>query len=104
MKKIFESFLIIIIFYGVYSVFDDALPYVFPALESFWVIIASLLMSVALLVLYSSMVSSDAKKTMNEKIQVLEGDLKEKDQEIKDAFKIKKAVEEEAEKTLGESL
>jgi hypothetical protein len=105
MKKAFEFLLILIIFYGVYSAFNDALPYMFPDLASYWIIVvSSLLFSVGLLFLYSWIISSSAKKMMNEKIHTLEGNLKEKDEEIKNAFKIKKAVEEEAEKTITESL
>lgn len=104
MKKAFEFLLILIIFYGVYSAFNDALPYMFPDLASYWIIVVSLLFSVGLLFLYSWIISSNAKNMMNEKIHALEGNLKEKDEEIKNAFKIKKAVEEEAEKTITESL
>lgn len=110
MKKAFEFFLVLIIFYGVYSAFDDALPYAFPNLESFWIII-SLLVAAALLLLYSQIIISSTKRRITEKmakavsdlehkVQETKAEVEKKDHELHDAFKIKKAVEQEAEKTL----
>ncbi|MCI5051138.1 MAG: hypothetical protein MRY57_02425 [Candidatus Pacebacteria bacterium] len=110
-KRIFELFLTLIIFYGVYSVFDEALPYLFPNIESFWVVIIGLVVSLGLLLLYSFMVSQSTTKKVQEKmnktVSDLEHNLVEKESEVQstkneldNAFKIKKAVEDEAEKTV----
>ena len=111
MKKAFEFFLVLIIFYGVYSAFDDALPYAFPNLESFWIVIISLLVAAALLLLYSQIIINSTKRRITEKmakavsdlehkVQETKAEVEKKDHELHDAFKIKKAVEQEAEKTL----
>lgn len=111
MKKAFEGFMVLIIFYGVYSAFDNALPYLFPELKPFWIIIISLLVAAALLLLYSQVIVSSTKRKVKEKmtkvvsdlenkVQEKEEEVKQKDSELHNAFKIKKAVEEEVEDTL----
>jgi predicted Holliday junction resolvase-like endonuclease len=111
MKKAFEFFLVLIIFYGVYSAFDDALLYVFPELKTFWIVVISLLVAAALLLLYSQIIIGSTKRKIKEKMTKVVSDLeskvhekeeevKQKDSELKDAFKIRKAVEEEVEDTL----
>ena len=111
MKKAFEFFLVLIIFYGVYSVFDDALPYVFPELQLFWIVIISLLVAAALLLLYAQIIASSTKLKVTEKMKKVVDDLEnkvhakdeeieQKDSELHNAFKIKKSVQDEAEETL----
>jgi len=100
MKKTFEFFLVLIIFYGVYSVFDRAAPVVFDEPKTFWVVIVSLVIAVLLLMLYGQIIASSAKKNLKEKVVELEGNLQNKDKELQDAFKLKKAVEAEAQKII----
>ncbi|MFT6829482.1 MAG: cell division protein FtsL [Candidatus Paceibacteria bacterium] len=110
MKKTFEFLLVLIIFYGVYSAFDQIIPMFAPELNQFWLVIVSLLVAAALLLLYSQVIASSIKKKvkekMTEKISDLETQVKEKeeeveqkDSELQDAFKKKKIVEEAAEAT-----
>ena len=112
MKKTFEFLLVLIIFYGVYSAFDDALIYIFPHLESFWIVIISLLAAAGLLLLYAHIVTTATKHKITEKMTKTVSDLEdkihekeqqvqEKDKQLHDAFKIKKAVQDEAEETLA---
>ncbi len=111
MKRAFELLLVLILFYGVYSAFDVGLPYVFPYISDFWIVIVSLLAAFALLVLYSMIIYGNTKKSLaqkmkqtvsdlEEKVHIKEQELKEKDTELHNAFKIKKAIEDEAEETL----
>jgi len=88
----------------VYSAFQKALPYVFPDMKGFWVIIIALVVAAALLLIYSAVIAGDAKRTLkqqlDDKISHLEQDVSKKDQELKDAFKIKKSVVEEGEEAI----
>jgi len=97
MKKAFEFLLMLIIFYGA---FDKAALVVAPNANTVWIVIIALVVAAGFLVLYSHIISSNEKHKLNDKIHELEGNLKTKDQEVKDAFKTKKAVEQEAEKTI----
>lgn len=99
-KKLFEFFLVFIIFYGVYSVFDRA-SYVFSQRPNgFTVVVVSLLFSAGLLFLYSYIISSGAKNKFKATIDNLEEDIHKKDKELKSAFKVKKIVEDEAEESI----
>lgn len=100
MKKAFEFILVLIIFYGVYAAFDKALPYVFPELAAFWIVIIALIVAALFLVLYSYIISSEARAQLNDKIHELEGTIKAKDDEVKNAFKIKQSVNAQAEESI----
>lgn len=111
MKKAFELLLILIIFYGVYSAFEKIFPVFVPEMKMFWVVIIALVVAAALLFLYSGIIASDTTKKVKTKMTKTVSDLEDrvhekeqevekKDTELKNAFKIKKAVETEAEKTL----
>ncbi len=111
MKKVFEGILVLIIFYGVYSAFEKIAPVFIPELKIFWVIIIALIVAAALLLLYSSIIASGTKRKVTAKmtsaieelktrVQEKEKEVAQKDSELKDAFKVKKAVEDEAEKAL----
>lgn len=112
MKKAFEFLLVLIIFYGVYAAFDQIAPQFFPELASFWVVVVSLVVAAALLLLYSQIIAGSVKKKvkgrlsqamhdLEQKVQEKEKEVEKKDSELQDAFKIKKAVEDSAEKTLN---
>jgi hypothetical protein len=97
----------LIIFYGVFSAFADAVPYIFPQLELFWIIIISLLVAAALLFLYSHIILNNITVKMTKTVfdleQIIRGkeeELKKKEAELHNAFKVKKAVEYQAEETL----
>lgn len=100
MKKAFEFSLMLIIFYGVFAAFSDAAVMFAETPNVVWVVISSLVASALLMVLYAQLVRISAKRKLERKIVNLEEDLHNKDTELKNAFKIKKAVEEEAEKTI----
>jgi len=111
MKKTFEFFIVLIIFYGVYSAFDDALLYIFPNLALFTIILISLLVAAGLLLLYSQVIIGSTQHKVTEKMTQVVSDLEQqvrekeeevrkKDIELHDAFKIKKAVENEVKETL----
>ncbi|MFT7327901.1 MAG: low affinity Fe/Cu permease [Crocinitomicaceae bacterium] len=111
MKKAFELVLVFIIFYGVYSAFNKITSGFMPELSKFWVVIISLLVAAGLLLLYSGILVSRTKLKLTEKmtktvvelehkIHEKEVEIEHKDSELKNAFKIKHSVEEEAEKTL----
>jgi len=111
MKKAFEFFLMLIIFYGVYSAFNAIFPMLAPEVQNFWVIIIALLVAAGLLLLYSRVITSEAQRKMQAKITNTIKDLEtkvnekvheieQKDVELNNAFKIKKAVEVEAENTI----
>ena len=111
MKKAFEFFLVLIIFYGVYSAFDQIAPTFFPELKAFWIVIIALLVAAGLLLLYSVVVASSAKQkvkkslietihNLEDRVQEQQQEVEKKDSELKDAFRVKRAVEEEFEETL----
>ncbi len=100
MKKIFEAFLILVIFYGVYSAFSQVAPMLFENPNIFWVIVASLITAALLLFLYAGVISSATKQKLKQTIQHLEQDVQEKDLKLKNAFRFKKEIEEAAEETI----
>lgn len=102
MKKTFEFLIILIIFYGVYSAFENVAEYWLPDTSAVWVIIASLVASALILTLYSQVVRSSIIAMYKKKVEELEHEIEVKDQEVEDAFKIKHDVEVEAEKTIPE--
>lgn len=100
MKKTFEFSLMLIIFYGVFTAFSYAALVFNPEPNTVWIAITSLLASAGLMLLYAQLVRISTQKILENKITNLEGDVRTKDQELKNAFKIKRAVEDEAEKTI----
>ncbi len=110
MKKSFEFFLVLIIFYGVYAAFTKIAAMLFlDDPKEFLVIIISLIAAALLFVLYSSVVSGEAKKKMKNNIDKLESEIKnrdsiilEKDAAIEKAQSFKGDLIAEAEKSLLE--
>lgn len=102
MKKTFEFLIILIIFYGIYSAFKKAALLLSQPIDQLWIVISSLVASALVLTLYSQVVRSSVIKKYKSKIKELEKELEVKDQEVDDAFKIKRDVEVEAEKTIVE--
>ena len=99
-QKVFEFVLMLIIFYGVYSLFDSVAQYLFAAPETVWVVLISLVVAAGMLVLYSYIIKDSAKKQSAVKIKELEEKLHQKDSELQSAFKIKKDTEVAAEQTI----
>jgi predicted membrane protein len=104
MKKAFELFLVFIIFYGVYTAFDNAAPLLFANPQAFWVVIVSLLAATLLLVLYTWIISSTAKRKLKETVSHLKKEIDAKDEEIKIASSFKNAVIKEAEETIDTEI
>lgn len=101
MKRAFEVFLVLIIFYGVYVAFDQAAPVFFDNPEPLWIAITSFLTAIILLVLYSWVVVVSAQRTLKKTVSHLEQEITQKDQEIKSAASFKETVIKEAEETLN---
>ncbi|MCA9351770.1 hypothetical protein KC866_00020 [Patescibacteria group bacterium] len=99
-KKLFELFLTLMIFYGVYSLFDRAAPILVTEPKTLWVVVLSLVVSGLLLLLYATMVSSGARKQLQHRVSELEDELETKEAELQNAFKVKRVVEEEAEASI----
>ncbi len=99
MKKTFEFILIIIIFYGIYSLFGGAASYLFKNPKSIWVIITALIISILLLVLYKYSISSEVKQKMKKDIDTLKIAIKDKEIEVKKAQTFKEDLITEAEST-----
>lgn len=104
MKKIFEIFLVLIIFYGIYSFFDGAADYIFKELETVWVVLVSLAVSALVLFLYRLMIHSEVKMKMNKNINDLKSEIRnkediilEKEEEVKKAKTFKEDLIAEAE-------
>jgi predicted membrane protein len=100
MKKAFELFLVLIIFYGVYTAFDQAAPIFFENTQAIWVAAISLLAAILLLVLYSWIIASTAKRKLKETLSDLEKEITAKDVEIKSATSFKETLIKEAEETI----
>ena len=99
MKKTFEFFLVLIIFYGVYSAFDSAAPVLFENPNGFWVIIVSLVVAALILVLYSFIISSEVQLKMKKNIDELKSEIKQKEQEVKKAKSFKEDLIAKAEQS-----
>lgn len=99
MKKTFEFFLVLIIFYGVYSAFNLAAPVLFQNPNEFWLIIISLVVAALILVLYSFIIRSEIKMEMKKNIDDLTSEIKQKDQEVKKAQTFKTDLIAEAEQS-----
>lgn len=104
MKKAFELFLVLIIFYGVYAAFDQAAPVLFEKPQTVWIAVASFITATLLLVLYSWIISSTAQEKYKQTVSHLEEEITKKDQEIKTAQSFKETLVKEAEKTLTEEV
>ena len=102
MKKVFEFLIILIIFYGVYSAFDIAAVMIVASSSGLWIIIASLLASGLIVLLYSQVIRNSTSVKYKHQIQNLKRELEEAKHNLDHAFAIKKSVEEEAEKTIHE--
>jgi|AntAceMinimDraft_6_1070360.scaffolds.fasta_scaffold08163_1 hypothetical protein len=107
MKKVFELLLVLIIFYGVYSVLEQLAPIFFDAPKSFPVIGVSFIVAALLLVLYAAIISGSTKLDTQQEIDILRLDvkskellLKEKIKEIQQAQSFKSEVITQAEKTI----
>ena len=100
MKKSFEFILILIIFYGVYSAFNQIAPMFIEHPNSFWVVIASLLVATGLLLLYAGIIAASAKQKFTEKVSELEQEIHKKDEEIKSAKTFKENLVREAEEAI----
>ncbi|MCA9352555.1 hypothetical protein KC901_00020 [Patescibacteria group bacterium] len=100
MKKVFEFILVLIIFYGVYSVFHQVAPLLFDAPKLWAVVVVSLIVSALLLFLYGYVATLSTKKKLRRRIRDLEGNLEEKEKELKEAVKFKQAIETEAEESV----
>lgn len=100
MKKTFEFCIILIIFYGVYSAFQTVAPMLFENPSRLWVVITSLIASTFVLALYSQVVRAGLVGKYQQKIKELEKEVELKDQQVENAFKIKRDVEVEAEETI----
>lgn len=97
MKKTFEFFLVLIIFYGMYSIFDGAARYLFENPKGILVILISLIFSALILFIYRLVVSSDVKNKMTKDIDNLKIEIKQKDEEVKKAQTFKEDLIAEAE-------
>jgi len=110
MKKSFEFILVLIIFYGVYSAFEKAIPVLFNNPKDIWIIVSALIVSALILVLYSFLIGSEIKLKMKKDIDELKSEIKnknariiEKDEEVKKAqsFKEDLIIEAEQSETVG---
>ena len=101
MKKTFEFVLIIIIFYGIYSLFDGAASYLFKNPKNIWVIITALVVSAFLLFMYKLLISSEVKGTMKKHIDTLKTEIEKKEDEIKKAKSFKEDLIKEAEESIS---
>lgn len=104
MKKAFELILVLIIFYGVYSAFDQVAPMILPELSSFWVVVISLIVAALLLVLYAQIIGSSVKRKLKETVSHLKKEIDAKDEEIKTASSFKNMVIKEAEETINTEI
>ncbi len=82
MKKIFESVLILIIFYGVYSIFDLLSKYIFKDVKNIIIIMISLVVSFLILLTYKLIISSSIKGDMKKHIDNLKTEIKRKEEEV----------------------
>lgn len=96
MRKAFELLLVLIIFYGVYSAFDQLAPMVFNTPKPFHVVGVSLITATLLLVLYAAVISRSTRVKIQKKLDDLTNEVKDrdsllqkKDQEIKRAQSFK---------------
>lgn len=97
MRKTFEFFLVLIIFYGVYAAFDRAAPVVFDNPKTIWIILASLVVAALVLVLYNFIIGSELKSKMKKNISDLKSEIKQKDEAVKKAQTFKEDLINEAE-------
>tara|TARA_B100001123_G_C14843875_1_gene841243 strand:- start:365 stop:685 length:321 start_codon:yes stop_codon:yes gene_type:complete len=101
-QKVFEFVLMLIIFYGVYSLFDGAANYMYENPNTVWVVIISLVIAAGMLLLYSYMIKNTADKKSRAKIKDLEKRVEEKEAALDSAFRIKRETEEAAEQTIND--
>lgn len=103
MQKVLESVLVIIVFYGVFSAFtrmDEYFQLDYPVIA---IALAALLFSAGLLLMYAGVIRREMKQKLQGDIKDLKKQVKHKDHALKDAFKVKKSVEDEAEATIEDA-
>lgn len=104
MKKVFEIFLVLIIFYGIYSFFDGAALYIFKEPKAVWIVLVAFVVSTLILLFYRMMIHSEVKIKMKKNINDLKSEIKsketiiiEKEEEVKKAKTFKEDLIAEAE-------
>ena len=99
MKKVFEFILVLIIFYGVYSIFDGAASYLFENPKNILIVLVSLVFSTLILFIYKLVVSSEVKSLMKKDIDNLKTEVRQKDEDIKKAQTFKEDLREVADQS-----
>lgn len=106
MKKIFEFLLILIIFYGVYTVLEKLIPLLRKDIQEVWIIFGSFFFSIFMILMYRLIVKREVSSKFKSSIKNLQNDLiqkdellSQKDDEIKKAQTFKENLVKEAEST-----
>ena len=100
MQKILETILVAIVFYGIFSALDSVNKYFELIYPTIFIVLGALLCSSGLILWYSWSIRRETRVSMNQDVQSLRHKVQQKDKELTEVYKIKKAVEQEAEMSI----
>lgn len=100
MKRTFEFFITLIIFYGVYAAFDSIAPMLWDSPSQFWIIVTALIVASLILALYALVVRKSVSQAYQQRTDELHSELDATRKELAEAFKIKHDVEVAAEASI----